>query len=496
MAVPPKYRQMGDFHAYYSGARTAPYLTIFVGGNHEASSHLFELYYGGWAAPNIYYLGAANVLRLGPLRIAGLSGIWKGHDYRKPHYERVPYSESDIRSAYHVREWDTRKLLLLRSQVDVGLSHDWPQGVEWCGDWEGLFRVKQWFEKDAREGKLGSVAAKMVLQRLRPKWWFSAHLHVKFAAVVEHGEGQAGSLDRTATDGVESTAVNGGQEDTNGGPAEAGVAANDEEIEIDLDDLDDSKQHEALGSQLPSASAEPNDIVSAVSEELRAQLPEAFRREANSTNHLQAPGSLPFPDAIQNKSTNFLALDKCLPGRRFLQLSELAPISNDGSAQHDRPFKLTYDKEWLAITRVFAKDFVVGDTKARVPYDKGEAHYRAQIDEEEIWVEENLVVPGKLDIPSNFQITAPPFSPQSGMNGQGQQAVEYTNPQTSEFCSMLQIPNPFDLSPEVRAERMRRAPSTNQNGYASQRGRGGGRGGGRGWRGGRGGFGRGRGRGP
>ena len=32
-------------------------LTIFVGGNHEASNHLQELPYGGWVAPNIYYLG-------------------------------------------------------------------------------------------------------------------------------------------------------------------------------------------------------------------------------------------------------------------------------------------------------------------------------------------------------------------------------------------------------------------------------------------------------
>jgi len=32
-------------------------LTIFIGGNHEASNYLQELPYGGWVAPNIYYLG-------------------------------------------------------------------------------------------------------------------------------------------------------------------------------------------------------------------------------------------------------------------------------------------------------------------------------------------------------------------------------------------------------------------------------------------------------
>ncbi len=47
-----------------------------VGGNHEASNHLWELYYGGWVAPRIYYLGAAGIFNIGGLRIAGLSGIW------------------------------------------------------------------------------------------------------------------------------------------------------------------------------------------------------------------------------------------------------------------------------------------------------------------------------------------------------------------------------------------------------------------------------------
>lgn len=52
----------------------AAYALYAVGGNHEAASHLWELYYGGWAAPNIYFLGFAGAVRFGGLRIAGLSG--------------------------------------------------------------------------------------------------------------------------------------------------------------------------------------------------------------------------------------------------------------------------------------------------------------------------------------------------------------------------------------------------------------------------------------
>ena len=55
-----------------------------VGGNHEAANHLWELYYGGWAAPDIFFLGYAGVVRYGGVRIGGLSGI-----YKEPHYTLV-----------------------------------------------------------------------------------------------------------------------------------------------------------------------------------------------------------------------------------------------------------------------------------------------------------------------------------------------------------------------------------------------------------------------
>ncbi len=43
MACPVKYRHMGDFNDYYTGASVAPVPTIFIGGNHEASNLLQEL---------------------------------------------------------------------------------------------------------------------------------------------------------------------------------------------------------------------------------------------------------------------------------------------------------------------------------------------------------------------------------------------------------------------------------------------------------------------
>ena len=80
--VPQKYRKLQNFHEYVSGIKYAPVLTIFIGGNHEASNVLQSLYYGGWVAPNIYFLGYAGVVQFGGLRIGGLSGIYNQGHYR------------------------------------------------------------------------------------------------------------------------------------------------------------------------------------------------------------------------------------------------------------------------------------------------------------------------------------------------------------------------------------------------------------------------------
>jgi hypothetical protein len=44
------------------------------------------------------------------LRIGGLSGIFDDRDYRMGHFEHPPFSESSMRSAYHVREYEVAQL--------------------------------------------------------------------------------------------------------------------------------------------------------------------------------------------------------------------------------------------------------------------------------------------------------------------------------------------------------------------------------------------------
>ncbi|KAB5585745.1 lariat debranching enzyme, C-terminal domain-containing protein [Coniochaeta sp. 2T2.1] len=494
MSVPAKYREMGDFHEYYTGTKTAPYLTIFVAGNHEASSYLWELYYGGWVAPNIYYMGAANVLRLGPIRIAGMSGIWKGHDYRKTHNERLPFNQEDIRSFYHVREIDVRKLLQLRTQTDIGISHDWPRAIERHGDEKRLWKMKPDFERESNDGQLGNPAAEYVMDRLRPPYWFSAHMHCKFSAVKVYTKpaGAAATPEEAAI--AEPIAA-------------AAPAENPDEIDLDMDDDDDDD-----AAPTPAATKEnvkpatktdfaKTDTSSEVPEDLRAQLPASF--SAPKPQPRTNPGQ-PVPAGITNPAVRFLALDKCLPGRHFLQLTEVTPQDTCLATQSPRPYKLQYDAEWLAITRVFAQYLTIGDRTAQTPPDLGEDYYLPLIQAEEAWVERNVVAKGLLEVPENFAITAPPHVPGQPESTE-QQPDEYTNPQTVAFCKLVGVDNLWDASDAERQERKQRgpAPSSFGGGFGGGggrgrggRGRGGGRGGGRSdFRGGRGGGDRGRGRG-
>jgi lariat debranching enzyme len=474
MSVPAKYRELGDFHEYYSGARKAPYLTIFVAGNHEASSHLWELYYGGWVAPNIYYMGAANVLRLGPLRIAGISGIWKGFDYRKPHHERLPFNADDIKSFYHVREIDVRKLLQLRTQVDIGISHDWPRAIEKHGNQRRLFQMKPDFERESRDGSLGNPAAEYVLDRLRPRFWFSAHLHCKFAAIKEFDPSKQVQESRETPQQAPEAAP------------EATPAANPDEIDLDLDDDD-----EAPAAPAPTQTTEEEDPNT---ESLRAQLPAAFAKPAQVARPV--PGQ-PVPPGITNTTTRFLALDKCLPGRKFLQLMEIPPPETDtdatphGEGNLNRPLKLTYDPEWLSILRTFHPLLKIGDRTATTPPDEGEAHYLSLIEEQRKWVDEHIASdPAKLVVPENFTVTAPVHRPGIDPEVTDEMPREWTNPQTVRFCEMLGVVNLWDASEEERKVRREMGPAPVEFGG----GRGGGYGRGRGGRGGGGGgFGRGRG---
>ncbi|KAK2750062.1 hypothetical protein FQN55_002780 [Onygenales sp. PD_40] len=390
MSVPRKYRNLGDFHAYYSGAKRAPILTIVIGGNHEASNYLFELYYGGWLAPNIYYMGASNVIRYGPFRIAGLSGIFNSSDYQKPHHERLPYDRGDIRSVYHVRDYDVAKLLQIRSQIHVGVSHDWPRRVEWFGDYRSLFHQRPHFLESAKIDSLGSPPAEQLLNYLKPSYWFSGHMHVKYSATVKHEPKLGDDIFKT----------------------------------LSIPD--------AIQSQLPESM-----LKATLRSNSTTDRPQSERITNDTTEFLalDKPG----------RGREFLELLEI-----DLPLDNISNPTNPYlQTTSSNKFLLRHDEEWLAITRSYAGALAIrGGSYTGGPWPMSEKACAKIVEKNMRWVRENITAKDMLLIPDNFKRHAPPYDPAENVKFD-EQPVEFPNSQTDQFCRMLDIPNPFS---EVRDE--------------------------------------------
>lgn len=326
MAVSDKYKDICTFYKYYSGEKKAPVLTIFIGGNHEASNYLQELPYGGWVAPNIYYLGYAGVVQVAGVRIAGLSGIYKIQHWMQGHYEKPPYNQCTMRSIYHIRNLEVFRLKQLSGKIDIFLSHDWPAGVTKYGDEDALLKRKPFLRNDIQKNLLGSPPGMELLEHLYPSYWFSAHLHCKFAALVPEKKGA--------------------------------------------------------------------------------------------------------------RVTKFLALDKCLPKRKFLQVLEV-------HSQEDGLIKLDYDLEWLTILYLTNHLLSVKNSIQYMPgqYGVGRWIYTPTTKEKQTVYEK---FKSNLQIPCNFTRTVKPYDPHD-TSVQVKQPQLLINDQTTQFCQMLGIDDPSTL---------------------------------------------------
>jgi len=327
-------------------------------------------YHGGWLAPNIYYLGGSGCVRLNGIRIAGASGIFKGHDYNLGHYERIPYDNASLRSVYHVRSHDVFKLSLLTPGPEIFVSHDWPEGIYRYGDTAALLNRKPFFKPDIEKGELGNPHTMDILKLLRPSWWFSAHLHVRFQAEYDHtGQGVSdwgraklgrGTLSATKTLVEENNEIIGDEDRKNPeSPSQTTRKADERFMNNDDEQSSVSKSGEpsTINTSKPGESSAihqgqgligpdpPYEVYPA-----KPVLAPAQDNEGATTNTNRLPST-----------TKFLALDKCLPGRDFLEASthcnftmttkSVHKIVDIPSPQDYSPPRLTFDIEWLAISK-------------------------------------------------------------------------------------------------------------------------------------------------
>ena len=185
LSCPEKYREMGNFHEYYNSKKIAPYLTIFIGGNHEASNYLEENYYGGYVAQNIYYLGRSGVINVKGLRIGGISGIFNKFDYFKGHFEK---KENDImgdkKSVFHLREFEIAKMSHMKNKIDIFMTHDWPTNFVNEKDYNNIFKIKPHFKQDIIGGTLGSFPGEFILKHLKPHYFICGHMHFHYTNII------------------------------------------------------------------------------------------------------------------------------------------------------------------------------------------------------------------------------------------------------------------------------------------------------------------------
>jgi lariat debranching enzyme len=177
---PPKYKHMGDFHKYYEGILPIPFLTIFIGGNHEASNILNDFFYGGYITEKIYYLGRCGIINYKGIIIGGISGIYNKYDYLKGHYENNINSKT--KSIFHQREFELAKISNFSKKIDIFMSHDWPYNIINKNDIKKICEIKPYWDDIEN---IGSIPNKFLLDLLKPKNWICGHMHFYYKNIMK-----------------------------------------------------------------------------------------------------------------------------------------------------------------------------------------------------------------------------------------------------------------------------------------------------------------------
>lgn len=152
--------------------------------------------------------------------------------------------------------------------------------------------------------------------------------------------------------------------------------------------------------------------------------------------HLHCKFAALVPEKGGARVTKFLALDKCLPKRKFLQVLEVR-------SQEDGSIKLDYDLEWLTILYLTNHLLSVKSNIHYMPGQHGVGRWTyTPTTKEKQTVYEKFN--SNLQIPCNFTCTVKPYDPHD-THVRVEQPRLLINDQTTQFCQMLGIDDPSAL---------------------------------------------------
>lgn len=233
---------------------------------------------------------------------------------------------------------------LSREDNTIFLSHDWPLTIPNHGDTANLLRRKPYFKSEVQSNTLGSPPLLQLLKHNQPEYWFSAHLHVKFAAVYDHG---GSIISAPPINGSVAAEIVNGESVETANPDEIMIDDDEEEEaepvanpdEINIDDDEDVDEEPILNPQNQADLViPPEEAEAALEVDESADIVESARQvdpaaaqgvigttTPNISETVSKPRSTQEAEGgpSQARRTKFLALDKCGPGKDFIQVSLL-----------------------------------------------------------------------------------------------------------------------------------------------------------------------------
>jgi lariat debranching enzyme len=327
-------------------------------------------------------------------------------------------------------------------------SHDWPLGIEQHGNTQALLRKKPFFRAEVEQNRLGSPPNREILDTVQPKWWFSAHLHVKFKATLRHHT----PTPEPTTNSSKSTKT----------PSRLLIPSQVTDVVEAKEELERTSQEKSINENGDDGAAaanedettnvnvvDTNDGNADSQKDVGVEEERATKFHGVESSSNQCAGG---PD-LTDQMTQFLALDKCLPRRQYLSILHVPSTVPREEA------RLEYDVEWLAILQ---KTHHLTCTQRRRVEVSRETMEVSDSDMEEIVT--RLKGQGRRDddddnglaVPDNFCQTVPLYSDplfQKNSNCPPFQAMG--NPQTDMLLDVLglehvlTVPSDPDLTPEA-----------------------------------------------